>query len=153
MKKRLLLIAMILSTFTVSVAFAQGADYALTDGLMSKWIRALQSEDIGSFASCYWPEATLFSFNPSETSTLLEGVDSIQSNQASLFAAFDYGAMNLSYPKAARFPSRGNNRVIYVYDNRERFGYIEIFYLERRAGEYRILNQILTMGLPQPAAH
>jgi hypothetical protein len=152
MTKKLTLLVVILSTIAAETITAQNADRSTTDALMSTWITSLQSENIEGFASCYWPDATLFSFNPNGNSSLLEGVGAIKSNQATLFAAFDYKAMNLTYPQALRFPSMRSAKSIYVYDNRAKFGYIEIFYLEGRSGEYRILNQVMTMGLAPPAS-
>ena len=147
MKKTAPLVVVALMFFSSIAAWAQGTGRVTGEQLMRQWIAALRSEDINGYASCYWPEATLLSYNTNGDSKLLEQVEAIRRNQKMLFDNFDFASMNLTYANPRRIESGSGSREIFVYDNREHNGYIEMFYLEKRSGEFRIVNQVLVMGL------
>ncbi len=148
-KNLLLLIATVLMLFPLSLSVADTQEQVQLDQLMQKWISALTTENIEAMASCYWPEATKIIYNPNRTSSMLEGIEEIRENQQRLFDKFDYPSMHLQYPNPKRFlpgsVSEEERRPVYIYDNKKR-GFIDIFFFEKRSGEYRIIQHLLLIN-------
>jgi hypothetical protein len=112
------------------------------DSLMARWIDALRSEDIDTLLGCYWPGAVSITYDPGGGSELLEGTAAIRVSTEAVFAAYDYPSLGLEYPEPARFfPSR-DDLPVYIY-NYVDYRFIDIFYFQSRAGEYRILRHVL----------
>jgi hypothetical protein len=90
----------------------------------------------------YWPEAVVISYDPSGGSELLEGPEAIRRSQEAVFAEYDYPSLGLQYPEPARFFPERDSLPVYIY-NYVDYRFIDIFYLQERSGEVRILRHIL----------
>jgi len=149
--KKIVVIALLIG-FSLQAAdlFAQGTDQDKVDALMNRWIRSLTTENIEQYASCYWKDATQLIYDTKGSSTLFEGIAAIRNKQQQWFENADYASMNLIYPEPNRFPYGGSSSWVYVYNNIGKYRYLEAFYIERRAEEFRIIDQILVSNVVVP---
>lgn len=117
---------------------------------MAKWLHSLTAENIADYASCYWPDATVLTYDTKGAPRMLSGIEAIRANQQQWFDATDYAAMNLTYSAPDRFAEHAPEEWVYIYNNIDRYRYLEAFYIEQRSGEYRIVNQLLVSNLLVP---
>ncbi len=132
-------IVLVLSVFP---AFTDNQAQGKLDMLMDKWTTSLSSEDIDSMVSCYWPEVLDITYSTNGKSSSRVGIDAVRENQQMLFDRIDYPSLHLNYPEPARFIPESGDLPIYIYDYREK-NFMDIFYFEKRSGEYRIIRHIL----------
>lgn len=121
---------------------ADSPQQAELDALMGRWIEALKSEDSDTLVECYWPDAVSITYDPSGGSELLEGRQAIRESQDAVFAQYDYPSLGLEYPEPARFFPQNGDLPAYIY-NYVDYRFIDVFYFEKRSGEYRILRHLL----------
>ncbi len=149
--RRLVVVAILIGCLSsVMSASAQSADRSEIDALMAKWLHALNTENISDYASCYWDDATVLGYDTAGNSGVFRGINAIRAHQQQWFDGADYAAMNLTYSPPDRFTLGSPTSWVYVYDNSERYRFIEAFYFERRSGEYRIVHQFLISGVQIP---
>jgi hypothetical protein len=128
-----------------SSSYAQDAAQRELDSLMNQWVNSLKTENIDSFADCYWQDAQSVRFDPAGGSRLLEGASAIRGAQAEWFARVDYPSLGLDYPEPARFLPGAGDMPVYVF-NVTKFKFIDIFYFQKRSGRYRILKHVLLLN-------
>jgi hypothetical protein len=112
------------------------------DTLMARWIEALKNEDSETLMSCYWSDAVSITYDPSGGSELLEGTAAIRESTETVFAEYDYPSLGLEYPEPERFFPLRDSLPVYIY-NYVDYRFIDVFYFQRRSGEYRIVRHIL----------
>jgi hypothetical protein len=114
---------------------------APADALMQKWRTAISREDVDGYTSCYWPDATNQMYDTQGQSTLLTGVKALRDRQQEWSNNLDFSTFNMAYPEPSRFIPASGDMCAYAYLV-EQFSEMEIFYVQLRGGELRILRQI-----------
>jgi hypothetical protein len=124
-----------------SALWAQSSRQIEADALIAKWLWSISHEYIDGYANCYWPEATIETYDNKGQSSLLTGVKAIRQRQQDWADKMDFSKVDVNYPDPTRFvPANGD---IYVYSYvLKQFKEIEIFYLQKKGAELRILRQL-----------
>lgn len=142
MKKMMLFLCVLfLSTGVPLPLSAAPSLQAQADALMQKWRTAISREDVDGYASCYWPDATNQIYDKKGQSTLLTGVKALRDRQQEWSNNLDFSTFNMAYPEPSRFIPASGDMCVYAY-LLEQFGEMEIFYVQLRGGELRILRQL-----------
>lgn len=150
MKRTVVIAFLIGCVFSVAGAGAQSAEQNRLDALMAKWLRSLNTENIADYSSCYWNDATVLTYDTKGSHRMLRGINAIRANQQNWFDGADYASFKLTYPQPDRFSQGMRGSWVYVYNNIDRYRYMEAFYFEERSGEYRIVHQLLVSNLAIP---
>ena len=111
------------------------------DALMAKWLWAIGHEYVEGYADCYWPDATVLTYDASGQVTTLTGVKAIRQRQQEWSDQTDFSKVDLAWPEPTRFVPSAGDVTVYVYMPKQ-FPGINVFYYQRRGTETRILRQI-----------
>ena len=121
---------------------AQSAVQRQIDTLMKTWEKALVTEDLDTLIDCYWPDALSVTYNRNGESAMQDGSRAIRREQEGWFDQLDYPSLGLKYPEPQRFLPEQSDKPVYIYDYSSS-GFMDIFYFEKRSGEYRISKHVL----------
>jgi hypothetical protein len=111
------------------------------DALMAKWRWAISNEFVDEYIKCYWPEITDQAYDNQGQPSILTGLEAMRQRQQEWSDTLDMSKMDMNYPEPLRFIPASGDIVVYQYVLKQ-FSEMEIFYFQRRGGEYRILRQI-----------
>ena len=133
---------MVLLTGIATLSGAEEGDRDRIDALMLRWETALISEDIDALIDCYWDDAFSATYGGNTPFAAQDGSAEIRREQEGWFSQLDYPSLGLDYPEPVRaFPGRGA-MPLYIYDNGDS-GFLDLFYYEKRDGDFRIANHVL----------
>ena len=142
MKKALFLIFVFVCTILPAGVFAaENSPQMEIDALVGKWLWAIAHEYVDGYANCYWPDATDEMYDAKGQSSIVIGSPALRQRQQEWFDNLDFSTLDLKYPEPTRFLPVTGDICVYSYVLNQ-FKQMEIFYFQKRGGEYRILRQI-----------
>ena len=130
-----------LAAGSASLAAADSPMQMQVDALMAKWLWAIGHEYVDGYADCYWPDATVLSYDQAGQLTTLTGVKAIRQRQQDWSDQMDFSKIDLNWPEPTRFVPATGDVTVYVYMPKQ-FPGINTFYYQKRGAEMRILRQI-----------
>jgi Ca2+-binding EF-hand superfamily protein/ketosteroid isomerase-like protein len=128
--------------FAVPAAIAAPAEKEI-DALMQGWIAALRSKNLNRMMEAYWPDAVRVVVQPGQPERRLRGVEEIRRQQREFFDG-RAGFAELRYPEPERNVKGNNARFVYRVEG-PGFRYVEHFVFSKKAGKWKIAEQILEM--------
>lgn len=142
MKKAILLAWIIaLAAGGITVVMADSPMQVQIDALMAKWLWAISHEYVDGYAECYWPEATVVSYDVTGQLTTLTNAKAIRQRQQEWADTIDFSTMDLNWPEPTRFIPAVGDISVCMYMPKQ-FPGINVFYYQKRGSEVRILRQI-----------
>jgi len=125
-------------------------DRAAIDGVVNKWVKALQAENLEAFVETYWSDFVHISKKTDgSVAETIQGIENLKAQQREWFDKGDFYA-RIVYSEPERDFESQPGRAIYTISGKldqDKWGWQDIFQLTKRNGEWRIIEHVL-IGLP-----
>jgi hypothetical protein len=142
MKQKIFIILVLaLVVFPIRTFAADSSPQLEIDALVGKWLWAIAHEYVDGYANCYWPDAINEMYDARGQSSVVVGVAALRKRQQEWSDNLDFSTIDTRYPEPTRFLPGSGDICVYSYVLKQ-FKEIEIFYFQKRNGEYRIFRQV-----------
>ncbi len=142
MRTALVLIAAVLLAGGAAIAGADSPTQVQIDALMAKWLWAIGHEYVDGYAECYWPDATVVTYDRAgQPVATLTGVKAIRQRQQDWADNVDFSKVNLEGDTTRYLPTDGGDIAMYVWVQKA-VPSMGVFYVQKRGSEVRILRQL-----------